>query len=140
MPCSSRTTTRARSSSAISNMALCFFLAGSHHGLKDLHIAGAATEISCQAITNFSLRGLRISFQKIYSGHHHPRCADAALRATAIDESLLNRVQLLAARDALDRLDRRALDLRHRHQTTVHNPAIDDDTAGATLTFATAFF
>jgi len=110
-----------------------------NHRIKNLHIARAATEISRQTIANVCFRGIRISFEQIHGGHHHARRADAALCSTAINERLLNRVQLFAARDAFDRFDGRAFNLRNRNQTTVHNPAIDEDRTRATLAFAATF-
>src|SRR2546428_11767774 len=68
--------------------------------IKNLHIARTATEIARQAIANVCFSWIGISFEQIYSGHYHPRRADAALGSTAIDERLLNCVQLFATRDA----------------------------------------
>ena len=80
-----------------------------------------------------------VSFEQIHCGHHHARRADAALCPATIDECLLDRVQLIATGDSFDRFDRRALNLRHWNQTTVHNPAIDDNATRATFAFATTF-
>jgi hypothetical protein len=82
---------------------------------------------------------MRISFEQIHCGHHHAWSADAALCPATIDEGLLDRVQLIAVRYSFDRLDLSTPNLRHRNETTVHNPAIDHDATRATLAFATTF-
>ena len=73
-------------------------------------------------------------------GHHHSRRADAALRAAAFDECLLHSVKLTFA-TAMPSivLIVAAFDLRHRHQTTVDDLAVDEHGARATLAFAASF-
>jgi hypothetical protein len=48
---------------------------------------------------------MRIVFQEIHGRNYHPRRADAALRAAAFNESLLDRVQLIALRNAFNGRD-----------------------------------
>jgi hypothetical protein len=56
------------------------------------------------------------------------------------DERLLQRVQFFTRREPLDRHDGRTAHLQKRHEAAVHEPAIDDDTAGAAFPFATSLF
>src|SRR5476649_612983 len=114
---------RARSSSVISIISP----ARPHYRLEYLHIPRAAAEIPRQAVTNLVFSWVRGALKQIHCGENHSRRADAALRAAAFDERLLHSVQLIAGRDAFDGFDRSACDLRHRHQTTVDDPAIDHD-------------
>ncbi len=120
-------------------MTLSWFPTSAYDRIKDLHIARAATEIACQAVANVYFTGIRISFKQIHRCHHHARRADTALCSTAINERLLNSVQLVTARDAFDSFDGRTFNLRNGYQTAVYNPAIDDDGARATLAFTTTF-
>jgi hypothetical protein len=84
---------------------------------------------------------MRNALKQIHCRHDHSWRADAALRATVFDERLLYCVELsLVRRDAFDRFDRRARDLRDRNETTVDDLAVDHDGAGAALAFAAAFF
>src|SRR4051812_45866968 len=69
---------------------LSFDLTGAHHRLEDFHVPGAATEIARESFTNGCVVEMRIPFQQTDSGDHHPGCADAALRAAALDEGLLH--------------------------------------------------
>src|SRR2546427_7868566 len=65
----------------------------SHDRLEYLHIPGAATKVPREPVANVCFARLRIFFQQTNGGHHHSRCADAALRPAAFDESLLHRVR-----------------------------------------------
>jgi hypothetical protein len=115
------------------------FSASAHHRIKNLHVASAAAEISRQPIANVRFSRIRISFQQIDGRQYHTRRADAALRAAAVDEGLLHSVQLIAGRNAFDSLNGCAFNLCNWNQTTVDDPAIDNDVARATLTFAATF-
>jgi hypothetical protein len=115
------------------------FLTSAQHGFENLHIPGAAAQISRQSVSNVCLGWFWISFQQIDGRQYHPGSADAALRAAAINEGLLNSVQLIASRNAFDSLNRGAFNLSDWNQATVNDPAIDNDAARATLTFAATF-
>src|SRR5439155_16401013 len=67
------------------------------------------------------------------------RRAEAALQRRVLEELLLQRVQLLALSQALDRLDRLALGLGAEHQARADEPPVDDDAAGAAIARAAAF-
>jgi hypothetical protein len=115
------------------------FATRAHHRIKNLHIARAATKIPSQSITNVGLSRVWISFEEIYGRHHHARRADAALRASAINERLLNCVQLIPSRNAFNRFDGCAFNLRYGHETTVHNSAIDENGTRAAFAFTATF-
>jgi hypothetical protein len=70
---------------------------------------------------------------------HHARSADAALRAAMAHERLLQWMKLVVVRHAFDRRDRRAVDLQHRRQTTVHELSVDEHGTGPTLALAAPF-
>ena len=115
-------------------------LTSPHHRFENLHIAGAATEIAGQAVANLRFTRMGILFQQIHRGQDHPRRADPTLRAAAFNKGLLHGVQLIVRGDPFDGLNRRAGNLRDRHQATIDDPAIDHHRTGATLAFATTLF
>src|SRR6185369_15864524 len=113
----------------------------SHHRFKNLHIPGAAAEISRQAVANLGFVRTRILFQQINRGQNHSRSADTALRAAAFNEGLLDVMQLICReRDAFDGFDRSAVDLGDRDQTAVDDLTVNHDAARATLALAATFF
>src|SRR5205807_111752 len=113
---------------------------GSHHRIEYLHVPSATTKISSQPVVNVRFARLRIFLEQTNGGHHHAWSTNAALCPAAFDESLLHRVQLISSRDSLDRLNLCALNLRDRHQATVHDLAINHHRASSTFAFAATFF
>src|SRR5438034_6293843 len=65
----------------------------SNNGFEDLHVSGAATEITGESIPDVGLSRIWIAIQEVHSSHHHAGRADAALRATAFNERLLHCMQ-----------------------------------------------
>ena len=81
-------------------------------GVEDAHVTGAAAEIPGEAFLNLVQGWLWILIEQVVSGEDHAGSADAALRAAAFEEALLNGVELLVRGDAFD-----SGELMHR---TVH--------------------
>src|SRR5438270_38087 len=106
--------------------------------VEDFHVAGAAAEISGQALAYVRLSGFWRAFEEADGGEHHARRADAALRAAALDHRALHGVEALAVGDSLDRGDLRPLDLREGDEATVDKFAVHDDRARAALALAAA--
>ena len=65
--------------------------------------------------------------------HDLARRAEAALEAVMGDEGGLHRMQLVAARDALDREDVGAVVADRQSKAGIDPPAVDEDGAGAAL-------
>ena len=63
--------------------------------------------------------------------HQKARRAEAALQSVVLDERLLQRVQLVAVRQALDGADLASLGLHREHQARAHRFAVDQHRAGA---------
>lgn len=61
------------------------------------------------------------------------------MRSAAINERLLHRVQLISVGNAFNCFNRSAIDLGHRHETAIHDCAVDDYAASATFTLAATF-
>src|SRR5207249_1935670 len=73
-------------------------------------------------------------------GDDEPGGADAALERRLLEKRLLDRVQPRGCRDALDRQDLLALGLDAEHQARVHEPAVDENAAGAAVAIVAALF
>src|SRR5690349_16435497 len=110
---------------------------GSNHGFENLHVAGAATQVTGQRRANVGFGWLRVSFEKIDRGEHHSRRADPTLRTAMFDKRLLHRMKVVVAGDTLDRLDLTAGDLCDRNETTIHDSPVDLYGASAALSFPT---
>ena len=87
---------------------------------------------------------MRFLFQQFGPGHQEAGDAVAALDRVRVDEGLLQGMQarFMAARpggQALDRHDVRAVRPRRRHQAGHDGHAVQEDGAGAALTFGAAF-
>src|ERR1035441_8351361 len=63
-------------------------------GFEDAHVAGAAAEVSGEAFLDFWEGGVRVFGQEMMRGKDHAGGADAALRATVIQEALLDGVEV----------------------------------------------
>src|SRR5688500_2968521 len=85
-------------------------------GAHDLVIAGAAAEIAGETEADFILGRVLVLFEQGARRDQEARRADAALQCRMLDEFALQRVQLVAIRHALDRLDLAAFGLRTEHE------------------------
>src|SRR5438876_3112544 len=112
---------------------------GIEHGANHLVVAGAAAEIAGNPIAHLGLGGVEGSVQQRLGSDQQPRRAEAALERRGLREFLLYGVELAAAGEALDGLDRMALGLDAQHQAGAHQPSVEDHTAGATVAGAAAF-
>ena len=63
-------------------------------GFEDAHVAGAAAEVSGEAFLDFGEGGVRVFGQEMMRGKDHAGGADAALRATVLQEALLDGVEV----------------------------------------------
>ena len=68
-----------------------------HNGFEDLHVASAATKISCETVANIVFSWFGISVEQIDSSQNHPGSTDATLSAAVIYERLLYCVQFVIA-------------------------------------------
>jgi hypothetical protein len=109
------------------------------HGFKDAQVASTTTEIAIQTLTNLLSRRVWMFVQKVHSGDDHARSAHATLSAAARKESLLDGMQLFSIGDPFNRNDLGAIGLSYGNQAAVDEFTIDEDTAGAALSFTAAF-
>ena len=117
-------------------------------GLDDRLITRAATEIALQGAFDLGAARVLRGHPQAVERHDEAGCAEAALRAVAIDHRLLHRMQ--AAVRAFQMLDRQQLAAVQRRQEAdagidrlVAQPSAiepaDDDGAGAAIALGAAF-
>src|SRR5919108_2367435 len=112
---------------------------GIHHGAHDLVVAGAAAEIAGQPVAHLGLAGIRIAVEQGFRGDQEARRTDAALQGGMLQKFLLQRMQLLAVRHALNGLDRAALGFGRQHQAGADQAVPQHHAAGPTAARAAAF-
>src|SRR5262245_63313677 len=102
----------ARSSSAGG----CAARRGKAHGIDDALVAGAAAEIGRHGLANLLLARIRVFSEQLVGEHEHARCAEATLKALRLTEGGLERMHLVAARQALDGRDLSVVRADRQHQ------------------------
>src|SRR6266516_6341503 len=116
------------------------------HRVKNLAIAGTATNIATKGDKRFIKIGMWAFLQQFGASHQHSRYTKAALHGTAVNKGLLERVQLTSIRCAFRRAFRRepldrgnpaVMRLYCRNQARHNGLIIQPDSAGPTLTFGT---
>ena len=107
--------------------------------VEDLLIAGAAADIAAKPLLDFLPISERIDAKRCGRRHHHARDTVAALAGSGLVKGLLQHAQFTGLGQRFDRLDGRAMCLRDRQQTRLHQHAIHEHRAGAAFTGAAAF-
>src|SRR5512142_3426748 len=82
--------------------------------LEDALVGGAAAQVAVHAGDDLLAGGLGVPEQQSVGAHDHAGGAESALHAAALDEPFLERMELPAARQALDRGDRLPAHVAHR--------------------------
>lgn len=102
-------------------------------------IAGAATEIAFEGVSNLGVAGGGIALDQLKAGHDHARGAKAALEAVFFPEALLHGMKFAEGSDSFDRDDIATVALDGEHGARFDGESIDGDGAGTTERgFATA--
>src|SRR5262249_24694828 len=107
-------------------------------GIDDLIVADAATEIAGNGLADVVLRWMRGGVKQCLCGKHEAGRAKAALGAAAVNERLLDRVQVRAAPETLDGQDVVTGSLLREDQVGIDRPAVDKHRAGAAVAVAAA--
>src|SRR5215475_4811148 len=92
-------------SAAVANSCATQLGGGIEDGTDDLVVAGAATEVAGEPVTRLGLRRIRIAVEQRLGGDQQARRAEAALQRRMFQEFSLQRMQIVSARHALDRLN-----------------------------------
>ena len=99
--------------------------------LDDVLIAGAAAQISFQAVTNFITRRIRIAIDDLARRDDHSRRAITTLQAVLLPKAFLNGMQCAVVRESFDRRHVRAIGLDGKHRARLHCLTVDEHSAGA---------
>src|SRR5919197_2057209 len=101
-------------------------------GLDDVLVAGAAADVALEPAPDLGLgQPVAVRADELGAGHDHPRRAEAALECVALPEGLLERMELAALRETLDRRDLAAVSLDREHGARLHRAPVEVDRAGA---------
>src|SRR5215213_7782552 len=73
--------------------------------LHDVDVARAAADVPLESVLDLVLGRVWVAVQERDSADDHARGAEATLKAVLLVEALLDRMKLVALRDALDRRD-----------------------------------
>src|SRR6266404_1117579 len=99
----------------------------------------AATDVGDRCV-DVGIGRIRLLCQERGCGHDHSRLAVAALRHVVLEPRLLDPVERAFLRQAFDRHDALAFDLRHRRRARADRLAVDVHGARAALRDAAAVF
>src|SRR5436190_14511075 len=99
----------------------------------DLLVAGAAAQISRDRFLDALARRARLARKQRLRRHQDARRAVAALRRAEVGKGRLQRIELGAAAETFDGVDRLAFALERKHQAGELGFAIDEHCAGAAL-------
>ena len=97
----------------------------------DVLIAGAAAEISLQAVPDLCARGIRIAIDDLTRGDDHSRRAVPALQAVLFPESFLDRMQVAVRSESFNRRYVAAVGLDGQHRAGLNGLSIEQNGAGA---------
>src|SRR5260221_6906881 len=107
-------------------------LGGAGDGPDDVLVSGAAADLAGYRGADLLVRRVGVVVEQPARGQHHARCAEAALEAVAAGESLLHRVELAAALQALDGAYPAAVGHGPEHRAALHRHVVRPaDAAGA---------
>src|SRR6516165_10783428 len=106
---------------------------GIEDGTNDLVVAGTAAEVAGEPVARLGLRWIRIAVEQRLGGNQQARRAEAALQRRMFQEFSLQRMQIVPARHALDRLNLVAFRLDRKHQACADQTAVERHAAGATV-------
>src|SRR5215831_11059421 len=96
---------------------------GIEDGTDDLVVAGAPAEVAGEPVARLGLRRARITVQQRFGRDQQAGRTEAALERRVFQEFLLQRMQSVPARHALDGLDLVAFGLDRKHQARADQAA-----------------
>src|SRR5450759_5332609 len=106
------------------------------NGADDLVVAGAPAKVAGEPVARLGFRRVRIAVKQGLGRDQQARRAEAALKRRMLEEFPLQRVEIMAPRQALDRLDRVTFGLDRKHQARADQATVDHYAAGAAVTRA----
>jgi len=103
------------------------------NGADDLVVACAPAEVTREPVPRFGFRRVRIAVKQCFGRHQQARRAEATLERRMFEELPLQRMEIVALRQALDGLDRVPFGLDRKHQARADQATIDNYAAGAAV-------
>src|SRR5204862_5712532 len=88
---------------------------GGLHCLEDVHVTRAPAQVACEAPADLILGRVGVLLEQVGRGQDEARHAVTALQSVLIPQGMLDRVELIAVRHALDRREIAALGLDGEH-------------------------
>ena len=104
------------------------------HGVEDLRVAGAATEVARQRLADLVVARVGAARKQVDRRDDEPRRAEAALDGACVDERLLDRMQAPPSRQPFDRRHLVPVGLHGEHEAGAHERAVEQHRARAALT------
>src|SRR5665811_2485147 len=92
------------------------FGGGGENGADDLVVAGAPAEVAGEPVARLGFRRVRIAVQQGLGRDQHARRTKSALKRRMLEEFSLQRMEIMAPCQALDRLDRVTFGFDRKHQ------------------------
>src|SRR5450759_4403146 len=110
------------------------------NGADDLVVAGAPAKVAGEPVARLGFRRVRIAVQQGLSRDQQARRAETALKRRMLEEFPLQRVEIMAPRQALDRLDRVTFGLDRKQQARADQSTVDHHAAGSAVARAASLF
>src|SRR5689334_13181344 len=104
----------------------------------DVLVAGAPAEETRQHLADLGLGRVRVAVEQPARRHHHAGRAEAALQAVALDEPLLDRVELAVSGEVLDGTDDAAISHRREYRARLDRRFVEPHDAAAAVGRVTA--
>src|SRR3954462_12583794 len=101
--------------------------------VDDVPVAGAAAAVAPEALADLVVGRPRIALEQGGRGDQHAGRAVAALEGVVVGERPLQRRQLVARGEALDRADARAVGLDGEQHAALHELPVEQDAARAAV-------
>src|SRR5215212_9134764 len=106
---------------------------GQPHGVEDLRVARAATEIARERLADLVLVRLGLVREQVRGRDHEPGCAETALHGARLDEGLLNAMEPAVVGQALDRHHLVAVGLSSEDETRADERPVQQNRARPAL-------
>ena len=108
--------------------------------LDDARVSATAADVALQRLGNFDGCGIGILLKQSDAAHDHAGCAVGALKSFGVEEGLLDRMEVARLFEAFDGGDGFSSGGGNRSDAGTAGDAVEENGAGATLTFAATVF
>src|SRR5579875_133224 len=106
-------------------------LNGPFNRFDDVLVSRAAAEVAFERMSDFLTRGMRVAGEQLVGRHDHSRCAEAAVQAVLLPESLLQGMEMAVGSEPLKRRHVRTVGLDGKDRAGFRGLSIQKHCAGA---------